>query len=48
MKKVLLAVVVLSVMFTSCAYHEYACPAHYKITQYYSGRIHDHGPSYGR
>ena len=36
--------ILLVVMFSSCAYHRYDCPAHYKITQYYSGRIYNCGP----
>jgi len=40
-KTVLMIVVIVMIAFTltSCYHQQYDCAAHYKITQYYSGRI---------
>jgi hypothetical protein len=41
---VCIVIVMIAFTLTSCAYHQYDCPAHYPITQYYSGRIYNCGP----
>jgi hypothetical protein len=36
---VVIVIVMIAFTLTSCYHQQYDCAAHYKITQYYSGRV---------